>query len=146
MQTPAMSRESSSQAKLEMSSQEYLLVIFPYTQSHLHGFIFFFLNDTPPPEFSPLPLPAALPISRPEGLLAQSAQLAQHRRDLASLGDEHLHVPGLAELGVGGQAPDLRLQHPARHRLDQRGRCGDRKSTRLNSSHSQISYAVFCLK
>src|SRR2546427_2068134 len=30
----------------------------------------------------------------------------------------------------------------------QRGLCGrrDRKSTRLNSSHSQISYAVFCLK
>src|SRR2546430_3629367 len=27
---------------------------------------------------------------------------------------------------------------------DKRG--GDRKSTRLNSSHSQISYAVFCLK
>src|SRR2546430_10901801 len=30
-----------------------------------------------------------------------------------------------------------------------RGFCpaeGDRKSTRLNSSHSQISYAVFCLK
>src|SRR2546428_7131614 len=25
-------------------------------------------------------------------------------------------------------------------------RCGDRKSTRLNSSHDQISYAVFCLK
>src|SRR2546430_11975510 len=38
--------------------------------------------------------------------------------------------------------------------LRRRGRCarpdggrqGDRKSTRLNSSHSQISYAVFCLK
>src|SRR5688572_32762323 len=28
------------------------------------------------------------------------------------------------------------------HALD----VGDRKSTRLNSSHSQISYAVFCLK
>src|SRR2546427_7529340 len=27
-----------------------------------------------------------------------------------------------------------------------RRRPGDRKSTRLNSSHSQISYAVFCLK
>src|SRR5438270_5008898 len=27
-----------------------------------------------------------------------------------------------------------------------RGKCVDRKSTRLNSSHSQISYAVFCLK
>src|SRR2546430_5618995 len=26
------------------------------------------------------------------------------------------------------------------------GRTRDRKSTRLNSSHSQISYAVFCLK
>src|SRR2546430_12203988 len=26
------------------------------------------------------------------------------------------------------------------------GRVRDRKSTRLNSSHSQISYAVFCLK
>src|SRR5688572_31486479 len=31
------------------------------------------------------------------------------------------------------------------HGLGQ-GRAGDRKSTRLNSSHSQISYAVFCLK
>src|SRR2546427_9360774 len=28
----------------------------------------------------------------------------------------------------------------------ERQRKGDRKSTRLNSSHSQISYAVFCLK
>src|SRR2546427_13293990 len=27
-----------------------------------------------------------------------------------------------------------------------RRQTGDRKSTRLNSSHSQISYAVFCLK
>src|SRR2546430_10882894 len=31
------------------------------------------------------------------------------------------------------------------HALEQR-LAGDRKSTRLNSSHSQISYAVFCLK
>src|SRR2546430_5075113 len=35
--------------------------------------------------------------------------------------------------------------------LGERAECGreldrDRKSTRLNSSHSQISYAVFCLK
>src|SRR2546430_3601653 len=29
---------------------------------------------------------------------------------------------------------------------DHRAADGDRKSTRLNSSHSQISYAVFCLK
>src|SRR2546430_4465648 len=32
--------------------------------------------------------------------------------------------------------------------FEERARCRlrDRKSTRLNSSHSQISYAVFCLK
>src|SRR2546430_10233284 len=29
---------------------------------------------------------------------------------------------------------------------DRIGKTEDRKSTRLNSSHSQISYAVFCLK
>src|SRR5216683_4989526 len=29
---------------------------------------------------------------------------------------------------------------------DETGFGGDRKSTRLNSSHDQISYAVFCLK
>src|SRR2546430_3664369 len=34
------------------------------------------------------------------------------------------------------------LRHDAVHRPGAR----DRKSTRLNSSHSQISYAVFCLK
>src|SRR2546427_4298205 len=31
-------------------------------------------------------------------------------------------------------------------RRSTRSTCLDRKSTRLNSSHSQISYAVFCLK
>src|SRR2546430_12716099 len=31
-------------------------------------------------------------------------------------------------------------------RLTRRESVGDRKSTRLNSCHSQISYAVFCLK
>src|SRR3712207_7421939 len=30
--------------------------------------------------------------------------------------------------------------------LGERYRMGDRKSTRLNSSHANISYAVFCLK
>src|SRR2546430_12749887 len=34
---------------------------------------------------------------------------------------------------------------PVRGRDDRRLEVGDRKSTRLNSSHSQISYAVFCL-
>src|SRR3712207_7341749 len=31
-------------------------------------------------------------------------------------------------------------------RVSRRARLGDRKSTRLNSSHANISYAVFCLK
>src|SRR5688572_31262528 len=36
---------------------------------------------------------------------------------------------------------------PVRVAAEQAGvRLSDRKSTRLNSSHSQISYAVFCLK
>src|SRR2546430_8129701 len=37
------------------------------------------------------------------------------------------------------------LDHLPRHQPPE-DRVGDRKSTRLNSSHSQISYAVFCLK
>src|SRR2546430_2994968 len=44
---------------------------------------------------------------------------------------EGVHLP---HAEVGRQTPDL---------LE---RIEDRKSTRLNSSHSQISYAVFCLK
>src|SRR5688572_32343683 len=35
---------------------------------------------------------------------------------------------------------------PVRESLTAGGMQADRKSTRLNSSHSQISYAVFCLK
>src|SRR2546430_4447532 len=41
------------------------------------------------------------------------------------------------------------VRHPAtgkRREVHRRGVDADRKSTRLNSSHSQISYAVFCLK
>src|SRR5438445_8290566 len=36
--------------------------------------------------------------------------------------------------------------HAAPERLDADGNVLDRKSTRLNSSHANISYAVFCLK
>src|SRR2546430_16207486 len=39
-----------------------------------------------------------------------------------------------------------RLHRRKRQRGAGRKPRGDRKSTRLNSSHSQISYAVFCLK
>src|SRR3712207_8448219 len=38
------------------------------------------------------------------------------------------------------------LSVPAACRVLPRKSTGDRKSTRLNSSHANISYAVFCLK
>src|SRR2546427_9349351 len=52
--------------------------------------------------------------------------------------------------GEGGDPGRVRpgVQHHHRQSLHDahRGLLSDRKSTRLNSSHSQISYAVFCLK
>src|SRR5438067_6114884 len=50
------------------------------------------------------------------------------------------HQVVLVELALLPHGPDDRAELPARQvRLD-------RKSTRLNSSHVSISYAVFCLK
>src|SRR2546430_7450646 len=40
----------------------------------------------------------------------------------------------------------IRSNSSAEEVIDPSEELGDRKSTRLNSSHSQISYAVFCLK
>src|SRR2546430_5635669 len=52
------------------------------------------------------------------------------------------------EVGVRGLYQDngyfkVVVHDPVLENIDTKG---DRKSTRLNSSHSQISYAVFCLK
>src|SRR2546430_12690065 len=45
------------------------------------------------------------------------------------------------------RSDDSRVPDPIRQGAQHgSGSRGDRKSTRLNSSHSQISYAVFCLK
>src|SRR2546427_8382388 len=54
----------------------------------------------------------------------------------------------LVELRIpDGVRPDgERRRAIARAQDDVLSRLRDRKSTRLNSSHSQISYAVFCLK
>src|SRR2546427_5192989 len=66
--------------------------------------------------------------------------------DLIVPGDDaHAHEA----LGKGGRlAGDADVAHAGQvqPRADGRAVDGDRKSTRLNSSHSQISYAVFCLK
>src|SRR3712207_9013493 len=46
------------------------------------------------------------------------------------------------ELGVIGSRTGADLDSPTGYAF----KTGDRKSTRLNSSHANISYAVFCLK
>src|SRR2546427_9133851 len=58
--------------------------------------------------------------------------------------------PGVPQGGRGGTPVRARRHHDHRRAPEARAARGpdgeDRKSTRLNSSHSQISYAVFCLK
>src|SRR2546430_12154081 len=57
------------------------------------------------------------------------------------------HAQGHASpLSLGGVAPFRSQQCAVAGGLCGGQREPDRKSTRLNSSHSQISYAVFCLK
>src|SRR2546428_7578639 len=89
---------------------------------------FFFFNDTATTEIYTLSLHDALPIcdhrqrrGNPQPPAARGG--LRHRRELL---DELPGVPAAPRRGVQGGA--------------------DRKSTRLNSSHDQISYAVFCLK
>src|SRR2546421_818162 len=48
--------------------------------------------------------------------------------------------------GSDAERPDSSREDPVLRRDSTRRNTGDRKSTRLNSSHDQISYAVFCLK
>src|SRR5689334_24248175 len=52
----------------------------------------------------------------------------------------------LGQLRRRGRAEEGRGRAPRQLRAGGPRERGDRKSTRLNSSHSSISYAVFCLK
>src|SRR2546427_9367424 len=60
----------------------------------------------------------------------------------------HLQRNGRAVVGGDARVRRGRADGEAagRQAVPRGVREGDRKSTRLNSSHSQISYAVFCLK
>src|SRR3712207_8252955 len=100
---------------------------------------FVFFNDTATTEIYPLSLHDALPIS--------------------ALLDGDVGVPLCEPLGGAGQARDRLGEARGEHgdpdrggdqqqqaRDQERGAQVDRKSTRLNSSHANISYAVFCLK
>src|SRR5438034_4525258 len=68
----------------------------------------------------------------------------QHPDTTSSLPAERTRVNGV---GVGEASSDVRatLGRPDSVSAPQKFE-GDRKSTRLNSSHTVISYAVFCLK
>src|SRR3712207_8867595 len=97
----------------------------------------FFFNDTATTEIYTLSLHDALPISRPRTSTARSPTARRlhrlHALELVPRVDPRLLVGGqLPRRDVGQDGVDL-------------GRV-DRKSTRLNSSHANISYAVFCLK
>src|SRR2546430_7759382 len=93
-------------------------------------FFFFFFNDTATTEIYTLSLHDALPICCPSADLCNRCwHTAPHDRSDASI------LPGVCGAARPFSAP------PAPDRPPE-----DRKSTRLNSSHSQISYAVFCLK
>src|SRR5208282_6836173 len=67
-------------------------------------------------------------------------------------GKPALPVAGVADQFLHRPLADRRDQHTGRFQLAKqrlrlrRRRRRDRKSTRLNSSHGSISYAVFCLK
>src|SRR2546422_2216690 len=94
-------------------------------RSQLLAFSFFFFNDTATTEIYTLSLHDALPISTVVHVL----QRCPH----STSADGFQEVPQLHRRKL----PETLLDLPLR---------GDRKSTRLNSSHGYISYAVFCLK
>src|SRR5258707_4923554 len=91
-----------------------------------HVSLFFFFNDTATTEIYTLSLHDALPIS-----------VSVARPSLP------LHAPVRPGDGRSHERRPAR-QHDLRHLVSPGYR--DRKSTRLNSSHANISYAVFCLK
>src|SRR2546427_6674806 len=86
-----------------------------------HVLFFFFLMIRRPPRSTLFPYTTLF--------RSHAAERAVASREGRAAGRRGAHRPLLRGIG-----------HEARHG----GR--DRKSTRLNSSHSQISYAVFCLK
>src|SRR5256886_13125887 len=126
-----------------------LLTLVIHDISVLHHFLFtpylaffFFLNDPPTPEIYPLPLPDALPIfaSESTALAPREGRPPCHCTSSSAPVRSGPPLPACSPTTASGSASSAggasaRSTPPS-----------DRKSTRLNSSHSQISYAVFCLK
>src|SRR3712207_7555154 len=76
-------------------------------------------------------------VARQEGVVDVQRDAVDRRRR----GDDRVERVRVDALGDGERAGRSRGG-----RFLGRGLLGDRKSTRLNSSHANISYAVFCLK
>src|SRR5438034_6537072 len=92
-------------------------------------FLFFFFTETSPTDIYTLSLHDALPIS-----IFPSTAL----RCALAAGRAHCWDRTCRRCAVGNT---FRI-----HASLSSAQSGDRKSTRLNSSHTVISYAVFCLK
>src|SRR3712207_8230030 len=93
-------------------------------------FVYFFFNDTATTEIYTLSLHDALPIS----VRVRSCAVPPDRRVVLRHSWQH------SSIAVRWPSMGLPRSHvPGRPHQD-------RKSTRLNSSHANISYAVFCLK
>src|SRR3712207_9548356 len=89
--------------------------------------IFFFLMNRRPPRSTLFPYTT---LFRSPG---------QGNKPLLALGlAHHLHGDPIRGLDLPDQVAAIMAVGPNQHE--------DRKSTRLNSSHANISYAVFCLK
>src|SRR2546422_4574297 len=100
-------------------------------------FLFFFFNDTATTEIYTLSLHDALPIY----LRGDARGFIEDQDDALAL-----IMQAGERLGVGNRPGD-EVGPPASVMAECGGdKRGDRKSTRLNSSHGYISYAVFCLK
>src|SRR3712207_8810645 len=73
--------------------------------------------------------------------------LPQHALDIGEAGElEKLHTTAVLEQQAPLQVEHLHAVGGCLEHLADEGLALDRKSTRLNSSHANISYAVFCLK
>src|SRR5207244_10952394 len=82
-----------------------------------------------------------LPLRPPPSPLFPYTTLFRSRRADAAVARARTDGLGRRRGRERGLCPERVVRH---HRRDSKGR--DRKSTRLNSSHQIISYAVFCLK
>src|SRR3712207_7445619 len=94
-------------------------------------YLFFFFNDTATTEIYTLSLHDALPISVRSSGRTRTVPRARSEPDIPCTE---------ALLLLASPSPSNRRTSAALLVTE------DRKSTRLNSSHANISYAVFCLK